>query len=127
MREFGVHSEVGSLRTVMVCRPGLAHQRLPPGNRHDLLFDTGFSFLDRDAVTMFREVVDPIRCYSIYPKDADGGVDVCMEDKHLLDVVKDAPGLQELRVIATGGDSYAAERGQWNDGNNVVTLEPGGS
>src|SRR6185503_7356473 len=36
---FGVHSEVGKLRTVMVCRPGLAHQRLTPGNCHDLLFD----------------------------------------------------------------------------------------
>src|SRR5512137_1342537 len=39
MRELGVHSEVGKLRTVMVCRPGLAHQRLTPGNCHDLLFD----------------------------------------------------------------------------------------
>src|SRR5437762_9595515 len=37
--EVGVHSEVGTLRTVMVCRPGLAHQRLTPGNRADLLFD----------------------------------------------------------------------------------------
>ena len=32
MQTFGVHSEVGKLRTVMVCRPGLAHQRLTPGN-----------------------------------------------------------------------------------------------
>src|SRR5215831_5123509 len=39
MRSFGVHSEVGKLRTVMVCRPGLAHQRLTPGNCHHLLFD----------------------------------------------------------------------------------------
>ena len=38
-RQFGVHSEVGKLRTVMVCRPGLAHQRLTPGNCRDLLFD----------------------------------------------------------------------------------------
>jgi len=36
---FGVHSEIGMLRTVMVCRPGLAHQRLTPGNRAELLFD----------------------------------------------------------------------------------------
>ena len=39
MHQFGVHSEVGRLRTVMVCRPGLAHQRLTPGNCKDLLFD----------------------------------------------------------------------------------------
>jgi arginine deiminase len=36
---FGVYSEVGKLRLVMVCRPGLAHQRLTPGNRAELLFD----------------------------------------------------------------------------------------
>ena len=38
-RTFGVHSEVEKLRTVLVCRPGLAHQRLTPGNCHELLFD----------------------------------------------------------------------------------------
>ena len=38
-QKFGVHSEVGKLRTVLVCRPGLAHQRLTPGNAAELLFD----------------------------------------------------------------------------------------
>ena len=37
--QFGVHSEVGVLRKVMVCRPGLAHLRLTPDNCKDLLFD----------------------------------------------------------------------------------------
>ena len=36
---FGVHSEVGKLRKVMVCAPGLAHRRLTPTNCHELLFD----------------------------------------------------------------------------------------
>ncbi|MDQ7987994.1 MAG: arginine deiminase [Candidatus Dactylopiibacterium sp.] len=35
----GVHSEVGVLRKVLVCAPGLAHARLTPGNSDDLLFD----------------------------------------------------------------------------------------
>ncbi|MEU2509267.1 arginine deiminase [Streptomyces sp. NPDC007863] len=35
----GVHSEVGTLRKVLVCRPGLAHRRLTPTNAADLLFD----------------------------------------------------------------------------------------
>jgi arginine deiminase len=34
-----VHSEVGRLRTVLVCEPGLAHRRLTPSNSDDLLFD----------------------------------------------------------------------------------------
>ena len=35
----GVYSEVGRLRKVLVCRPGLAQKRLTPANCHDLLFD----------------------------------------------------------------------------------------
>src|SRR3954471_14397964 len=35
----GANSEVGTLRTVMVHRPDLAHERLTPTNCHDLLFD----------------------------------------------------------------------------------------
>ena len=35
----GVSSEVGTLRTVMVHRPDLAHERLSPTNCHELLFD----------------------------------------------------------------------------------------
>src|SRR6476469_9692055 len=36
---YGVHSEVGRLRKVLVCAPGLAHRRLTPTNSFDLLFD----------------------------------------------------------------------------------------
>src|SRR4051794_2994345 len=35
----GTHSEVGTLRTVIVHRPDLAHERLSPTNCHQLLFD----------------------------------------------------------------------------------------
>ena len=36
---YGVCSEVGKLRKVLVCAPGLAHERLTPTNREGLLFD----------------------------------------------------------------------------------------
>jgi len=39
MGTFGVHSEVGKLRKVMVHRPELSLQRLTPSNHDDLLFD----------------------------------------------------------------------------------------
>ena len=35
----GLNSEVGRLRKVLVCRPGLAQKRLTPANCHELLFD----------------------------------------------------------------------------------------
>ena len=37
--QFGVHSEVGKLRKVIVHRPDLSLKRLTPGNHDDLLFD----------------------------------------------------------------------------------------
>ena len=39
MSTFGVHSEVGKLRRVMVHRPDLSLRRLTPGNHDELLFD----------------------------------------------------------------------------------------
>ena len=39
MSEFGVHSEVGKLRKVIVHRPGLEMRRLTPSNAVELLFD----------------------------------------------------------------------------------------
>src|SRR5690606_26754576 len=38
-RAFGVHSEVGRLRKVLVHRPDLSLKRLTPSNREELLFD----------------------------------------------------------------------------------------
>ena len=44
-----------------------------------------------------------------------------------MEVVEEAVGLKngELRTVETGGDQYEQEREQWDDGNNVVALEPG--
>jgi len=93
-------------------------------DRAHMHLDTVFTFLDRDAVTVYPKVVDAIVAYSLRPGDVEGTVDVRREES-FLDAVKDALGLQSLRVVTTGGDEYQAEREQWDDGNNVVALEPG--
>jgi arginine deiminase len=95
-----------------------------PKSRAAMHLDTVFSLCDRDACTIFREVVDQIACYSVRP-DGSGGMSVRAEERPMLDVVRDALGLNALRVIETGGDAFEAEREQWDDGNNVVALEPG--
>ena len=43
----------------------------------------------------------------------------------LPEVMAKALGVPKMRVVETGGDSFEAEREQWDDGNNVVALEPG--
>ena len=98
---------------------------LMPKSRAAMHLDTVFTFCDRHIVTIFREVVDQIRCYSVYPADNEAGFEVCGEPKALLDVVKEALGLSKLRVIETGGNDYQSQREQWDDGNNVVALQPG--
>ena len=49
---------------------------LMPKSRAAMHIDTVFTFCDRDVVTLFREVVDQIRCYSIYPKGDDGDYEI---------------------------------------------------
>jgi len=97
---------------------------LMPKSRAAMHLDTVFTFCDRDLITSFREVADQIRCYSARP-DGKGSVDVRADEGHLFDVVKEALGLKTLRVVETGGDAWEAQREQWDDGNNVVALEPG--
>jgi arginine deiminase len=95
-----------------------------PKSRAAMHLDTVFTFCDRDLCTSYREVADQVRCYSARPADG-GGIDLRRDEGHLFDVVKDALGLPALRVIETGGDDWQAQREQWDDGNNVVALEPG--
>jgi len=97
---------------------------LMPKSRAAMHLDTVFSFCDRDLVTAFREVVDEIRCYSARP-DGKGGIEVRQDEGHLFEVVRNALDLSELRVVETGGNAWQAQREQWDDGNNVVALEPG--
>jgi arginine deiminase len=44
-------------------------------------------------------------------------------EQTFLQVVASALGVHTLRVLTTGGDTYAAEREQWDDGNNVLALD----
>ena len=69
-----------------------------------------------------KSLIQPI---SYRPGDKEGTLDVTVEEKNWLEVVQEALGLQELRIVPTGGDEFEQEREQWDDGNNVVALEPG--
>lgn len=98
---------------------------LMPRDRSFMHLDTVFTLCDRDLATMYPPVVDRLRTFSIRPGEGDAAVDVREENAPFTEVVADALGLKALRIIATGGDRYEAEREQWDDGNNVVAVEPG--
>jgi len=97
-----------------------------PKSRAAMHLDTVFTFCDRDLVTVFPEVVKDIVAFSVRPDESlPSKLSVRHEAKPFIDVVGEALGLPKLRVVETGGNSFAAEREQWDDGNNVVCLEPG--
>ena len=45
-------------------------------------------------------------------------------ERSLPEAMADALGIDKMRIVETGGDAFEAEREQWDDGNNVVALEP---
>jgi arginine deiminase len=92
-------------------------------DRAHMHLDTVFTMLDRDKVTLYPKVVDNVRAISLRP-DPSGGFHVT-EEESLLGAVADAMGVDRVEVVVTGGDEYQQEREQWDDGNNVVALEPG--
>ncbi len=77
----GVWSEAGKLRRVLVCAPGLAHQRLTPENCNELLFD--------DVIWLQQARRDH---FDFVAKMDDRGVEVLELQDLLADVVADARG-----------------------------------
>jgi arginine deiminase len=93
-------------------------------DRAHMHLDTVFTLLDRDKATAFPNVVGNIRAISLRPGAREGDFHVTVEDD-FISTVADALGVKKLHVVETGGDAYQQEREQWDDGNNVVALEPG--
>jgi arginine deiminase len=96
-----------------------------PKLRAAMHLDTVFTFCDRDLVSVYPAIVDQIRPFTLRPGDNPSGFEIIEEKKPLVDVVATALGLKKLRVVDTGGDAYAAERQQWDSGNNYVAISPG--
>jgi arginine deiminase len=95
-----------------------------PRERAAMHLDTVFTFCDRDVVTIYEPVVSQIRSILFTPGGA-AGVEATVSDRPFLDELREALGIADLKVVTTGGDEFEAERNQWDDGNNVVALEPG--
>jgi arginine deiminase len=95
-----------------------------PRSRAAMHLDTVFTFCDRHIATMYAPVVSEITPI-LYRPDGDGSVTAQVSERSFLDELKEALGLTDLTLVATGGDEFEAERNQWDDGNNVVALSPG--
>lgn len=95
-----------------------------PKLRAAMHLDTVCTFAAEDCVTVYRAIVDGITPFTLRPGEP-GRPHVTAETAPFLEVVRDALGLDTLRVVNTGGDDFAAERQQWDGANNVVAVRPG--
>ena len=98
---------------------------LLPRSRTYMHLDTVMTMVDRDAVTLFPGVIGEARVWSIRPSDDPELPVVEPFGGGVVDALKHALGVGDFKVIPTGGDPFGTEREQWDDGNNVVCLEPG--
>ncbi|MCF8882050.1 arginine deiminase [Erythrobacter sp. SN021] len=118
---------VGQVARALFCNEAASHViacQLPRA-RSSMHLDTVFSHCDRDVATAYVEVCDQIQCYSLRPGGNGNEIDFRKEEKHLFTLAAEAIGLKKLHIVQTGGDAYTQEREQWDDGNNVVAIEPG--
>src|SRR4029077_7777569 len=83
-----------------------------PKLRAAMHLDTVFTFVDRDVVTLYPDIVDSVQSFVLHPSDRDPGVEVEEATKPFVEVVAAALGLDKLRVVETGGTKYDSERQQ---------------
>lgn len=96
-----------------------------PDERAMMHLDTVMTMLDEESFTAYGNL-GMLASNVIRPGESSGKLDVTYNspDK-MFDVIADALDLPEVRVLTTPQDSLQAEREQWDDGCNFLTLRPG--
>jgi arginine deiminase len=96
-----------------------------PRSRHYMHLDTVITMADHDAVCAYPSIVEGARVWAVRPGDSPDEVVLEAEDAGLVESIGRYLDIGDVRVITTGGDEFEAEREQWDDGNNVLAVEPG--
>ncbi|CZF83909.1 Arginine deiminase [Grimontia celer] len=95
-----------------------------PKHRSCMHLDTVMTHMDIDTFSVYPQVMrKDLQSWRLINK-GNGDVEV-KEADYFLHAIEKALELPQLNIITTGGDSFEAEREQWNDANNVLTVRPG--
>jgi arginine deiminase len=88
--------------------------------------DTVMTMIDRETFVMYPYLQGSLRSWTVLPAgedDADG-LEVVRNDD-LFATIAATLGVDKLTVLETDEDVRAAQREQWDDGNNFLAVEPG--
>lgn len=95
-----------------------------PKQRSCMHLDTVITHMDTDTFSVYPDVMrTDLPCWQLTPKGADRIHFKTVPN--YLDAIANALSLDQLQIIKTGGNHFEAEREQWNDANNVLTIRPG--
>jgi len=95
-----------------------------PKHRSCMHLDTVMTHIDIDTFSVYPEIINQsLETWSLTPK---GENDMnAKQMPNYISALESALEVDQLKLITTGGDNYEAEREQWNDANNVLTVKPG--
>lgn len=97
-----------------------------PNNRAMMHLDTVFTQIDYDAFTIHPGIRDTLKVFSITKDEAKKDIKIEEHTGKLREILAHFMGLEKVRLFPCGaGDPIAAEREQWNDGSNTLTIAPG--
>jgi arginine deiminase len=89
--------------------------------------DTVLTMIDMDTFVVYPYLQGSLRSWTVLPatdpQDADG-LQVEPNDD-LFATIAEVLGVDKVSVLETDEDTRAAEREQWDDGNNFLAIEPG--
>ncbi|WP_016908332.1 arginine deiminase [Streptomyces xiaopingdaonensis] len=109
--------EAGSARTIVALDM--------PKRRAFMHLDTVMTMVDGDAFTQYAGL-GMLRSYTIEPGGSPKDLKVTDHPpEHMHRAIASALGLDAIRVLAPTQDVRSAEREQWDDGCNVLAVEPG--
>jgi arginine deiminase len=96
-----------------------------PKHRAFMHLDTVITMVDADTFTQYAGL-GMLRSYTIEP--GSGGNELKVTDhppEHMHRAIAAALGLERIHVLTATQDVHAAAREQWDDGCNVLAVEPG--
>ena len=86
--------------------------------------DTVMTMIDRTTFVLYPFIDRHMRSWTITPDEAGPDLKVTY-NRSLWDALAAAMGVAEVTVLITDEDIRAAEREQWDDGNNYLAVAPG--
>ncbi|MET9644558.1 arginine deiminase [Streptomyces syringium] len=96
-----------------------------PKTRAFMHLDTVMTMVDGDTFTQYAGL-GMLRSYTIEPGTSENELKVTDHPpEHMHRAIAAALGLDDIRVLTATQDVHAAEREQWDDGCNVLAIEPG--